>query len=399
MIKKTVVWLDTIAFISICAMVLCLPFRGNGLKIFLFVGLGMLIVRKIFEHKLGVNPLFKANFLDKPMLLFLVAMFLSTVLSENFYESQKVFFGRILLYAGIFFLVKETVNSRKKIYLFLSTVVFVSFFIGVDALWQYFKGVDWLYGYSKGNPGVGKLIALSGPFVRYNSFSGYLELILPLIVFVSFFRKRWYLSIICYLTLAMLLFSWVYVFQRTTWLSVSMSLFIVSFWFSRKYTVVFVIFILVISFFVPVQVCQRALTTFHAEGDSGRFKMWRQGIELYKNKPLVGRGFETYSKNTTTIDLHLHNTYLELLLDTGLTGLLSFLWLLFLFLRKTFFALSRIVNQQQKIIFGAFISAVLSFCIAGLFSTNIIVGLGYSIVFWVIFSITAVLPSLFDQYE
>lgn len=398
MIRRIIVWLDRVSFISICAMVFCLPFSAHVLKIFFYLGFVCLIVRKIIEYRLRITPLFKWTYLNRPMFIFILTMALSVIFSKDFYESQKVFFERILLYGGVFFLTKETVDSKKKIYILLGSISLSAFIIGVDAVWQYFKGFDLFFGYPKADPGVGKIIAISGPFGKYNSFSGYLELILPLMIFISWIWKKWYLSVFfCFLSV-LLVFSSIYVFQRTTWVSVILSVSIISLWTDRKIAVIFIVSIILISFFVPGEVYQRVLGTFTKQGDSDRFIMWREAKKLYEQSIFIGSGLGSYARfiplNMSAFHLHAHNTYLELLGETGILGLASFLYLLGIFLKRSFFAFFKITDKRKKRVLAGTAAACLSYFIAGLFSTNMIVGVGFPSMFWIIFTIAAVLPDI-----
>jgi O-antigen ligase len=57
--------------------------------------------------------------------------------------------------------------------------------------------------------------------------------------------------------------------------------------------------------------------------------LWEEGLQLFKANPLLGLGFDTYAY---TKHVHgykdSHNIYMKVLVETGIIGLLLFLWLL-----------------------------------------------------------------------
>jgi O-antigen ligase len=377
-------------------MAFCLPFSDHFLRRFFFLGLICLIVRKILEYKGGIRPLFKNTYLNKPVLIFVLTMLLATLFSKYFYESQKVFVARIVCYAAIFFLITETVTTKKRLHIILGSIMITAFIVGMDALWQYFKGIDWFFGYPKSDPGLGQIIALSGPFVKHNSFSGYLELILPLVVFLALARKKWYLSILAFMVLVMLAFSWVYVFQRTSWVSVAFSVIIISFFVGKRYVVILGIFFICMACFLPPVVYERMDQTFQEGGDTNRFTMWKEGFQYFNRSPLIGAGLEgyyNYYKNKGATAMHIHNTYLELLVDAGIMGFFSFLYLLVVFVKRSFSVL-KLADKRRKWILGGLLASCFSYFIAGLFSTNMIVGVGFSSMFWMMLSLAVILPDL-----
>ena len=393
--KKIIFWLDRIILVLIGAGIFFAPFKVHWVKILLISGMVCLVVKKAIGFKLGVKPLFKSNFLNKPMLVFLLSVFAAIVFSGDFHYSQKIFFSKTFFYAGIFFLIKETIDSREKIRIIFSAIILSAFAVGIDSVIQFFTGVD-LFSYLKSNPGTGGLIALTGPFGYHNSFSGYLEIVLPLIIFLCFVPTDKIFRVISFFVALMLLLCWIYVFQRTTWLSVTLSIFMISFLFKRKIALLFFGAVLITTaLFFPAPAWQRI---FKGE-DSNRFTMWKSGIQLVVKKPVFGNGLGAYSRyNTQTRDLHAHNTYLEVFIDTGIVGLSGFLYLLGLFLVKTFSALRAVKEREKKIILAGLSASCLSTFISALFCTNLLVGIGQSALFWIMFSLASVAPSIkFDE--
>ncbi|WP_100618259.1 O-antigen ligase family protein [Bacillus cereus] len=77
-------------------------------------------------------------------------------------------------------------------------------------------------------------------------------------------------------------------------------------------------------------------STFYEDRGSGRLDLWEQGIQLFKENPLIGIGsynFSMYHLFLYGNQMYVHNTFLEVLSETGILGtffyVLSILVLLF----------------------------------------------------------------------
>ncbi|MED3689600.1 O-antigen ligase family protein [Peribacillus butanolivorans] len=82
------------------------------------------------------------------------------------------------------------------------------------------------------------------------------------------------------------------------------------------------------------------ITDFSTDGGSGRFELWSQAINYFMSNPLFGIGafnFSDYYAFEHNEKLYVHNTYLEVLVESGIIGFLfyiSFLLMLVITLFK-----------------------------------------------------------------
>lgn len=82
------------------------------------------------------------------------------------------------------------------------------------------------------------------------------------------------------------------------------------------------------------------ITDFSTDGGSGRFELWDQALYYFTSHPLFGIGafnFSDYYEFDHNIKLYVHNTYLEVLVESGIIGFifyLSFLLMLIISLVK-----------------------------------------------------------------
>jgi putative inorganic carbon (hco3(-)) transporter len=113
--------------------------------------------------------------------------------------------------------------------------------------------------------------------------------------------------------------------------------------------------LLLIAFFwmgtslLPGAVEQRVLMTYDAQDGldhsaQTRVALWEDAMEVIQTNPVIGTGFSTYEYMHRVSDYKdTHNYFLKVLLETGVLGLLIFLWLL----AKTFAAGFRLYRQAK----------------------------------------------------
>ncbi len=107
--------------------------------------------------------------------------------------------------------------------------------------------------------------------------------------------------------------------------------------------------------------------------NKGRFEIWKFGLEKFKESPVNGIGYKNYRfveeydkyKVMPRPAMHVHNSFLTVLIDTGIIGFLSYLILLFSVLTK---------NVRSSSIWGYLVAGIfigVEFT-NGMFDSNII---------------------------
>jgi O-antigen ligase len=88
--------------------------------------------------------------------------------------------------------------------------------------------------------------------------------------------------------------------------------------------------------YVPETIVERLATTGQTVEDrslGGRFRLWVVGFEAFLQRPLLGYGISSFkpvaARRLGTTSQVAHNSYLSVLVELGLLGLVLFCWILF----------------------------------------------------------------------
>jgi putative inorganic carbon (HCO3(-)) transporter len=102
----------------------------------------------------------------------------------------------------------------------------------------------------------------------------------------------------------------------------------------RVLLIVLVVFGLTWTTVVPNAVVERVFMTEDSNGDldhsaETRMTLWEDAMQVFNSNPVTGTGFNTYAYMERVGNYRdTHNIYVKVLVETGVAGLLLFLWLL-----------------------------------------------------------------------
>ena len=280
-------------------------------------------------------------------ILFCFYLIARSILSKSplFSLESSLFYFRFGLFAvGVWYLIE---NNNKLIKYFSILFLLTFIFALLDGYYQYFNGVS-LFGIE--HPGV----RLSLPFNDKLILGGYLSRLFPLLIAVliySFDFKKSYIFII----LLILIFTDVLIFisgERTALGLLFLStVFIIIFLSKYKkirfftFLVSLVIMAILASYNPAIKERNIDYTIDQISGEgSGEIKMFSNvhhnylllSLQMFTDKPLVGQGPKMFrilcndikyniNEIKDACSTHPHNTFLQLLAETGIVGLLFIL--------------------------------------------------------------------------
>ena len=331
------------------------------------------------------------NYLNGPILILLSFSLISVFVSRHPMLSIEGFFGKVLQSTFLYFNFIECINSKKRLRKFLIVFLISTTLISVNGLYQHFTGKDFIHGHLVSNGRISSSFRAHNDFAAYlivvvpiflslsvfNAANGIKRLsgdysgkhISP-----QFFSGKWrvLIFVVFILSLACLGLT----FSRGAWIAFAFVMAIFSVQKKRYIIINGLILILFFGFFYPqlketrrvslvadsvpakddieqapdvnggggiqkvaiqkkidiLETSKEMLEIIGAFGGSGRSGYWMEAIHMIRDYPVFGVGLNTYSVvgrgYKITWGGYPHNCYLQMAVETGILGLLSFLWVI-----------------------------------------------------------------------
>ena len=376
------------------------PFRAHSLNAF-----GKL--RFIWN---GFCP--PVNVLNRPLQVLTLAFFISVLFSQYPALSFTAFIGKFIKCVFLYFSFIEVFINEKRIRIFLNFFLAAAFITVLNGIFQHYTGRDFLKGH---------LIAggrLNSFFYTANGFGAFL---LPVIGVVSHLlytsiarKKTWLLAAAMALFLFLILVCLCWTYSRSSWIGFFSILFAMVLLDWRKIFFGAGVFLICALIFLPslgkvrhMQLIVYQDTGFQKgesvesvlkQGGQGRIAFWEKAVSIIRSSPVCGTGLNTYTRiikkdPDMTKWWYAHNCYLQLAAETGLIGLLSFLWVLFVVLRNGLRYSCRTKDQWPLAFLQGAVSGLFGFLIQSFFdNTFYTVQLG--VLMWLFFGLIVALTRL-----
>ena len=397
--EKFIIWCDKVMAFSMYALIYFLPISialtetFSGLAIFLyFLKRGTLF---FYGLKTGSSkwPSFfssfkpAANYLNKPIAVFLIINFLTVITSQFPRASIEGFVGKALEGVFIYFAFVEGISTKKRIKTFLAIFTISFFLICIDGLYQYFIGHDFIRGHIFDG-------RISSSFRAANDFAAYLVVTIPVLFYLSLLsfpkeekedNKQAYFSFfssgkirLILLFLFVLSFAClVLTYSRGAWMAFVLCASVLGIK-TRKVFLFSALFITLFLFAfyhqsIRVVPSENNWRTYF-DWENNRLKYWTRSISIIKDYPVLGSGLNTYSSIQWKYDTgwggYPHNSYLQMAAETGLFGLSAFLWMIIVLLKNSFKNLKRIKDPSARSLLLSFLAGLIGFLIHSFFDTN-----------------------------
>lgn len=308
------------------------------------------------------------------LIIFMIMTTLAFVFSVSPNLSLRFFVFYINAFVLLYIIISELTNL-KKFEVFINIVIFGVFLTGVYGIYQNFKGIPILASQvdtSIDSNLVGRVYSTIG---NANNYAELLVLFLPF--FASSFmntKKIQFKAMYVFMAIPCLI-SLLLTYSRSSWIGlvIAVGMFVLL----KEWRLIPVVGILsLMAFpFLPSSITNRVMTIFSGDSSTNmRFVIWTQTLPLIKDYWPSGIGlgpdvFIAMMKNYPTKQkaVHSHNIYIQILVETGFVGLLSFIALqIHLFKETVRVNLSKKIDMAYKNHIIAAISAVFGLLVVAL---------------------------------
>ncbi|MCM8762087.1 MAG: O-antigen ligase family protein, partial [Candidatus Omnitrophica bacterium] len=258
------------------------------------------------------------------------------------------------------------VRDSSVIDIFIKYVVGITFIVSVYGILQV-SGIDFLRWEVRNS-------ALS-TLGRRNFAAEYLVMVIPYIYYLALREKKWFLYIVCVFSIVHLIFT----FTRASYLAFFVSVIIFFILAGVKIPVRSkVVFILIILLFSRIGFSE--VKRFERGTITSRILIWKVSLKMIRENPFMGVGSGNFIINypyygigeealrgvSLVVD-RVHNDYLEVAAETGIPGLILFLYLLYCFFQVCFI-LYKGLDREKRLLVAGIICSVVGICVNALAS-------------------------------
>jgi len=409
---RLILYCDYIISFCLCLAVFCIPFAKAGVETFIWMAIFIWILKRVLGYRgESLGKMLPKTELNMVIGIFLIVNLLSMIFSANFGLSLRGFFGKIFKFIAIYFMIIETMNTKKRLRNLLIAIIASVVLLMSDAGAQYFTGRDFLRGY--------EFARLRASFATVNGFGAWLIVVMPLLcgILISegIFNKkiRPFLVALIGLSAACLLMT----YSRGAWLGFTFSLlFVVSYYIRRLSlkakitTISLAVFLFTALYFLPQPIKiksaiivnkflksgepsigkrMRSITSLEDLSNKFRINFWKESIAIIEDYPLTGCGLNTYSivarnyKVSEFGGIYPHNSILQMAAETGLLGISAFLLILITLFRL---GMKKLKESNDYLVLYC-LAAVLAFFTHSFFD-NLLFSLPLVVLFWFTLGLT-----------
>ena len=285
---------------------------------------------------------FNKSGFELPLLCFIIASAISSVVSVNIFASVK----EVLKLTEYFFIYILSVNilSGKPSgarWLFLA-MVYISIMVCI-----YGFVIDSIY--------INRNTSRA-TFIHYNIYGGYINLFLPFSIAFIFFQKNFSLKdrLFWIVTGIIMLAGLALSLSRGAWVAFfSVIVFYVILKGNKKIYFTALILLLLSTILLPLLapnfILVRFVSMFNYDSDIAilhRFNLWKSCFHMFISSPLIGTGTGNFDwvypahaikgLSYSLVANHANNMYINILAETGLLGFITFSWFFILLWKKAF---------------------------------------------------------------
>lgn len=330
--------------------ILVLPFMPDALNlIFMFFVFLSFLYREVFRD---VNPLTKDP-VDIPIALFVILIIVSTITSINPMGSFRDLAIHLVSISFMFVMV-NSIKDKNDLNILLTVIVATASLVALYGLYQYKAGIEmeakWLD--TSNNEGI--TTRVYSVFGNPNILAEYLIMVTPISIALFWQTKELHKKVLFLLTSLLLMVTLVLTFSRGGWLGFAFGIFIFILLVEKRLLLLLIPLGVIAMNFLPPTIVNRILSigNFADTSNNYRIRIWKLTLEIIKDFWPTGVGFgyipfkqtfETYIR--TMPAYHSHNTYLEVLAEMGLPGILVFIVLIFVLYK---YSIKNLVQREDR---------------------------------------------------
>jgi O-antigen ligase len=367
-------YLDWI-LLSSCAVFLAAGIYNTKIaKVCALIAIGAFVLSRACDRsKPFLKNFFEFTPLNKAIYCFLAVAGLTTIFGLFPYESQKVFFNRYIIYFFIFFAGAFIGKRRLALKIIILSLSVGAVLVSVGGLVDLFSGGS-----------LRRLLTSFGAPI----YGTYFLYTLPFLIGFMIFHPSLKLKLISFVAAVPVFTAFIFHGSRGVWLGLIVGCIITIILCGKKRSYLLGLSLLVIVLIGSVNFTRGRVMVVSSV--KVRLQMAASALNIFKDYPIFGVGPGNYSDlmqdyypdqaKGARKHLHAHNTYLEVLAEMGVLGLLSLFWILALFFRQGY----RAIKKDPDVYNISFMIMFLAIFVSEFFMSVILVGIAAPVIFWLL---------------
>jgi O-antigen ligase len=357
--------------LGIMLFALTYPFLGDmKIMVLSFLVLAVYLFKALRDGKIE----FDRVPVTYPIIFYVVVLLFSSFLSVNPSGSLR---DLALNITGMFFvfIAMNYEMKKKTVFSIIKFMILSSFFVSLYGIYQYIVGVPMESGWVDQTQNTQLKMRIYSTFENPNVLAEYLVMMIPVSVAYIVYNKNWGKKILFGAMCLVQILCIGLTYSRGGWLGlvVSCGLFLVI----SNYRFIFLMIPMGLLglYLMPSSILQRISTIGSLKDSSNfyRFNLWQKSVDIIKDFWMsgIGLGYKAfmditplYIKNANPY--HVHNTYIQLMIETGIFGLLSFLLMIISLVKMGFEVFSSKCSREIKILIMAFVCGILGVMVHGI---------------------------------
>ena len=342
----------------------------------------------------------KFNVIDLFVLFFGGIVAYSLAISYYFASSQPVVLV-YLLYMMFYFATKNTINTRQKLFAAISIIAVSGLAVAAFGIWQRITGnfvmtEAWL----DTDMFDASMVRIYSTLENPNVLGKYLIFIVMIAFGMVYYFKDYLHKTAALGIMATAGLCLVFTQSRGSWLGVILAMGVFALLRDRRLVALGLLGLIAAPFVISPDVLQRFLSIGDLADTSTNFRVsiWVGSLDMARVFWPIGIGLGTENFNmiynlyalSAARALHSHNLYLQLVIDFGITGLVTFLLITIAYTKGLFAETARNPDKHLKTVAAVLSAAMLGYLLQGM-TDNIWFNYRVMAFFWLILALGAAL--------
>lgn len=307
--------------------------------------------------------------LGLPFLLFLMACMGSLIFTSAFSDSFRILLFFIAAFLLTFVIMADTTDERRLVSL-MGWIYAAVILTALYAIAQRFMGVEVSASYTDLDLNAGVPGRVYSTLDNPNNYAEFLVLFTPLCVSFAMNRKNPTLRFVLCCCIVFPLAAIVMTYSRSSWLSLAVAAVVFVYYVDKRLIPIGFVAIPLIIPFLPDSMITRFSTIFnsHDSSASHRIRTWQSLLPMLRDHGFTGIGmgpttfadlYPSYALTGATKGVyHTQMLYMELFIETGALGFVSFMWMMLRNIKDAAFGIFRASGREAQ---GALVACVASF--------------------------------------